>query len=156
MCARLPHFKLKRTNPKGCFLAPKSSVRRQVEILINTRSYSLYYIEGGATSYSISATSWVLGTPILGNFRPKFDSHWDPASFGGFWWTSQTILGATEERTGAALWCHDWTRYGKDMSECHVTWQDMAWVVLHDEMRHDVVWGSHTVTGPRDPASSQV
>ena len=137
---------------------PKKVTREdRLRFWLIPRSYSLYYIDGRRVPLVIASVqrsgSWGL------KFRPVFGpnlAHWDPAFFGGFWWTPRAILGATEVRTGAALWCHDWTRYGKDMSRCHMTWQDMAWVVLHDEMRHDVVWGSHTVTGPRDPASSQV
>ena len=150
MCARLPRIKLKRTNPKGCFLAPKSSVRRQVEILINTRSYSLYYIEGGATSYSISATSWVLGTQILGNFRPKFDSHWDPASFLGVLVNLANNFGCD----GGKDWCRTlvswlntiWKRHvrmSRDMTRYGMvgfTWRDATWRCVRVTHSHWTPW----------------
>ena len=122
------------------------------------RSYSLYYIDGRRVSLVIASVQRSGSSGL--KFRPVFGpnlAHWDPAFLGGFWWTPQAILGATEVQTGAALWCHDWTRYGKDMSRCHMTWQDMAWFYM-SETRHDIVWllMSHAVTGPRDPASSQV
>jgi len=135
-CARtLPHDQISIEKLIQTVSGPKShpsNKRGQVEILINTknlgpRSYSLYYIYGRRAPLVIASVqrsgSWGL------KFRPVFGpnlAHWDPAFFGGLRWTPQAILGATEVRTGAALWCHDWTRYGKDMSQCHMTWQDMA------------------------------